>query len=135
MLYLLLSLVALGLISALIGYISYRRGDRQEIIKAQGDCTSCSGSNAMCEQECTMKAATEPIEYFDDEELDTFRGRPSDSYTEEETQQFADVLETLQPNEVKPWGRSLILRGINMPDSLKDEFAMLAEAWPCNDRT
>lgn len=128
MLYLLLSLVALGLISALIGYISYRRGDRQEIIKAQGDCTSCSGSNAMCEQECTMKAPTEPIEYFDDEELDTFRGRPSDSYTEEETQQFADVLETLQPNEVKPWGRSLILRGINMPDSLKDEFAMLAEA-------
>ena len=128
MLYLLLSLVALGLISALIGYISYQRGDRQEIIKAQGDCTSCSGSNAMCEQECTMKAATEPIEYFDDEELDTFRGRPSDSYTEEETQQFADVLETLQPNEVKPWGRSLILRGINMPDSLKDEFAMLAEA-------
>lgn len=128
MLYLLLSLVALGLISALIGYISYRRGDRQEIIKAQGDCTSCSGSNAMYEQECTMKAATEPIEYFDDEELDTFRGRPSDSYTEEETQQFADVLETLQPNEVKPWGRSLILRGINMPDSLKDEFAMLAEA-------
>ena len=128
MLYLLLSLVALGLISALIGYISYRRGDRQEIIKAQGDCTSCSGSNAMCEQECTMKAATEPIEYFDDEELDTFRGRPSDSYTEEETQQFAGVLETLQPNEVKPWGRSLILRGINMPDSLKDEFAMLAEA-------
>ena len=128
MLYLLLSLVALGLISALIGYISYRRGDRQEIIKAQGDCTSCSGSNAMCEQECTMKAATEPIEYFDDEELDTFRGRPSDSYTEEETQQFADVLETLQPNEVKPWGRSLILRGINMPDSPKDEFAMLAEA-------
>lgn len=128
MLYLLLSLVALGLISALIGYISYRRGDRQEIIKAQGDCTSCSGSNAMCEQECTMKAATEPIEYFDDEELDTFRGRPSDGYTEEETQQFADVLETLQPNEVKPWGRSLILRGINMPDSLKDEFAMLAEA-------
>ena len=128
MLYLLLSLVALGLISALIGYISYRRGDRQEIITAQGDCTSCSGSNAMCEQECTMKAATEPIEYFDDEELDTFRGRPSDSYTEEETQQFADVLETLQPNEVKPWGRSLILRGINMPDSLKDEFAMLAEA-------
>ena len=128
MLYLLLSLVALGLISALIGYISYRRGDRQEIIKAQGDCTSCSGSNAMCEQECTMKAATEPIEYFDDEELDTFRGRPSDSYTEEETQQFANVLETLQPNEVKPWGRSLILRGINMPDSLKDEFTMLAEA-------
>ena len=128
MLYLLLSLEALGLISALIGYISYRRGDRQEIIKAQGDCTSCSGSNAMCEQECTMKAATEPIEYFDDEELDTFRGRPSDSYTEEETQQFADVLETLQPNEVKPWGRSLILRGINMPDSLKDEFTMLAEA-------
>ena len=125
MLYLLLSLVALGLISALIGYISYRRGDRQEIIKAQGDCTSCSGSNAMCEQECTMKAATEPIEYFDDEELDAFKGRPSNLYTDEEVEQFAEVLESLRPEEVAAWGRSLHLRGIELPDILKDEYVAM----------
>lgn len=75
-----------------------------------------------------MQAATKPIVYYDDEELDAFRGRPSDSYTDEETQQFAEVLETLRSDEVKPWGRSLILRGINMPDGIKDEFIMMSES-------
>lgn len=66
-----------------------------------------------------MEAATKDIEYFDDEELDEYKGRPSDQYTDEETEQFAEVLETLQPQEVKPWGRSLVLRGINMPNGIK----------------
>ena len=76
-----------------------------------------------------MEAATNDIEYFDDEELDEYKGRPSDQYTDEETEQFAEVLETLQPQEVKPWGRSLVLRGINMPNGIKDEFATLAEGF------
>lgn len=76
-----------------------------------------------------MEAATKDIEYFDDEELDEYKGRPSDQYTDEETEQFAEVLETLQPQEVKPWGRSLVLRGINMPNGIKDEFATLAEGF------
>lgn len=74
-----------------------------------------------------MEAATKPVEYFEDEELDRYVGRPSDSYTEEETLQFAEVLETLRRDEVKAWNRSLILRGINMPDGIKDEFVTLAE--------
>lgn len=128
MIYLLLALLVLGLFCAALGYLSHRRGESDEIVVASGDCGSCSGSNAMCEQECTMKAATKPIVYYDDEELDAFRGRPSDSYTDEETQQFAEVLETLRSDEVKPWGRSLILRGINMPDGIKDEFIMMSES-------
>lgn len=128
MIYLLLALLVLGLFCAALGYFSHRRGESDEIVVAPGDCGSCSGSNAMCEQECTMQAATKPIVYYDDEELDAFRGRPSDSYTDEETQQFAEVLETLRSDEVKPWGRSLILRGINMPDGIKDEFIMMSES-------
>ena len=73
-----------------------------------------------------LKAATEPIEYFDDEELDAYKGKASDSYNEEETAQFAEILETLRPEEVKAWNRSLILRGINMPDGIKDEYFSLA---------
>ena len=72
-----------------------------------------------------MKAATEPLEYFEDEELDRFRQRPSDSYTDAEVDEFRDVLDTLRPEEVKAWNRSLVLRGIQVPDALKDELFML----------
>ena len=90
-------------------------------------CASCNGTDDRCEQVCMMEAATKDIEYYDDEELDQYQGRPSDQYTDEETEQFAEVLETLQPTEVKAWGRSLMLRGINMPDGIKDEYAALID--------
>lgn len=126
MIYLVLSLVVLGLFCAFLGYRSHKRGESQEIVIGEGDCTRCSPDNVMCEQECMLKAATEPVEYFDDEELDAYKGKASDSYNEDETAQFAEVLETLRPEEVKAWNRSLILRGINMPDGLKDEYFSLA---------
>ncbi len=125
--YLLLSLVSLGLFCALLGFISHKRGESQEVVVGEGDCTHCSPENMMCEQDCMLHAVVKPVEYFDDEELDAFKDRPSDNYTEEETALFAEVLETLRHDEVKAWGRSLILRGINMPDGIKDEFVSLAE--------
>ena len=79
-----------------------------------------------CEQECMMEAATRDIEYFDDEELDAYRGRPSDQYTDDEADQFRDVLLTMRPEEVPAWGRSLRLREVNLPDQVKDDFALLA---------
>ncbi len=123
---LIIALALLGTLCALLGFISHKRGEDEAIVVGKGDCTSCNGDNAMCEQVCTMKAATKPIEYFDDEELDAYKGRPSDSYNDDETAQFAEVLETLRPTEVKTWGRSLTLRGINMPDDIKDEYIALA---------
>lgn len=126
MVVLILSLVVLGVFCAILGYRSRKRGESQEIVVGKGDCSTCTDDNPSCEQMCMMKASTEPVEYFDDEELDTYKGRPADSYNEEETAQFAEVLETLQPQEVKAWNRSLILRGINMPNGIKDEYITLA---------
>ena len=74
-----------------------------------------------------MEAATKPVEYFDDEELDAFKGRPSNDYSNEEVELFSYVMHTMQPEEVKAWGLSLTLRGIQLPDQLKDEFVMLIE--------
>lgn len=127
MLWLILSLVILGLFCALLGLISRRRGESQAVVIGKGDCATCSTDDPSCEQLCMMKAATEPVEYFDDEELDAYKGRPADAYSNDETAQFAEVLETLRPDEVKAWNRSLILRGINMPDGIKDEYIMLAQ--------
>lgn len=127
MLYLVISLVLLGVFCAVLGFISHKKGESQEVVIGKGDCSSCTDDSPNCEQLCMLKASTEPVEYFDDEELDVYKGRPSDNYNEEETAQFAEVLETLKPGEVKAWNRSLILRGINMPDGIKDEYVSLAE--------
>lgn len=74
-----------------------------------------------------MEAATKEIEYYDDEELDRYKGRESDQYTDDEIAEFAEVLYTMRPDEVAGWNRSLILRGINLPNALKDEVIMLIE--------
>mgnify|MGYP000532638952 CR=1 FL=1 len=78
-----------------------------------------------------MEAATRDIEYYDDEELDQYKGRPSDSYNDDEVQHFADVLFSLRPEDARGWARSLSLREINLPTrsrttslrSLKDEIS------------
>lgn len=74
-----------------------------------------------------MEAAIRDIEYFDDEELNAFKGRPSDNYTDEEAEQFRNVLYTMQQEEVKDWMRSLVLRGIDLPDQVKDEAILLRD--------
>ncbi|MCF0245005.1 MAG: hypothetical protein HUK06_09535 [Bacteroidaceae bacterium] len=89
------------------------------------DCGTCDGTNSKCEQECMMEAATKDIVYFDDEELDRFARRPSDQYTDEEADEFREVLYSMMTDEVKEWNRSLVLRGINVPDQIKDELLML----------
>ena len=46
---------------------------------------------------------------------------------DEEAEQVEEVLTTLRPEEVPAWNRSLILRGISVPDQIKDELLMLLE--------
>lgn len=120
MIYLIISLIVLGIIAAILGLVSHKKGDETPIVEGVS-CNTCNGDNSKCEQECMMEAATKEIEYYDDEELDRFRGRASDEYTDEEVEEFSEVLYTMKPEEVSGWNRSLILRGINLPDQLKDE--------------
>lgn len=126
MVYLIIALVLLGLFSAFLGYISNRKKEETPIVEGVS-CNTCNGENTKCEQECMMEAATKDIEYYDDEELDKFKGRASCDYSDEEVEQFAEVLYTMKPEEVTGWNRSLILRGINLPDQLKDEVIAFLE--------
>ncbi len=127
MLYLVIILVALGLVTALFTLFNRSADDTETPIVVQESCSTCNGENDKCEQECMMEAATKDIEYYDDEELDVFRGRESDTYTEQEVEQFSEVLYTMRPNEVKGWTRSLTLRGVNLPNQLKDEVFALTD--------
>lgn len=85
----------------------------------------CCGQHAVCEKDSLLAAVSRDVEYFEDEELDRFRGRPSAGYTPEEVEEFEEVLTTMRPDEVPAWVRSLQLRGVNLPDSLRDDVILL----------
>ena len=72
-----------------------------------------------------LEAAVRDVEYYDDEELDKYRGRDSADYTDNEAEEFAEVFYTMRPSDVQGWNRSLILRQINLPNQLKDEVIMV----------
>ena len=127
MIYFVLALLVLGLITAFASFLGRKKGEEDAPLIVNDSCSTCSGENDKCEQECMMEVATKEIEYYDDEELDRFRGRLSDSYTDDEAEEFAEVMLTMRPEEVKGWNRSLILRGINMPNQIKDDFIALAD--------
>lgn len=125
MLYLALSIIAIGIVTAAVGYFSYGKDGDETIVRPSADCATCTGENDKCELDCMMEAATKEIEYFDDEELDAYKGRTADSYNDDEVAEFEYVLETMKPHEVADWCRSLVMRGINLPDQVKDEAIMI----------
>lgn len=131
---LILLLIALGVVAGVAGYIRNRelkkqleRGEINEMPTIRKRPEGCCGKHAVCEKDQLLAAAGKDVEYFDDEELDAFRDRPSDQYTPEEVAQFEEVMTTMRPDEMQDWLRSLNLRGINLPDDLKDEAIMLME--------
>ena len=124
MIYLVIILIGLGIIVGMFTMLTHKEGDETSIV-SKDTCATCNGENTKCEQECMMEAATKPIEYFDDEELDRYAGRQDDEYTDSEADEFREVLYTMRQEEVADWSRSLILRNVNLPRQLRDEVIML----------
>ena len=117
MLILIIGLIILAGIAMTVGVLHNRQIQKKiesgelkaapEIVEADAE---CCGQHEICEKESLLAAVSKKIEYYDDEELDRFRGRPSNGYNEE---------------EVEEWSRSLQLRGIELPDELKDELFLI----------
>ena len=101
------------------------KGELKEAPEVKTVDGECCGQHAVCEKESLLAAVSRQIEYYDDEELDRFKGRPSDAYTEEETNEFRDIMYTMKEEEVAGWCRSLQLRGVEFPDGLKDELFLI----------
>ena len=87
----------------------------------------CCGQHAVCEKDSLIQGLDPESLYFDDEELDAFRGRAAADYTDEEIEQFRDVLLTLMPDDVAPWARSIAQRGIELPLAVRDELIMIVD--------
>lgn len=132
MIYIILSLLVLGVVSAIIGYLRNKklqgmleRGEIDSIPEPQELTEECCGQHETCEKDSLLAAVSKGIEYYNDEELDRFKGREGDEYSEEEVEEFREVLYTLQETEVAGWIRSLQLRNVNLPDALKDEAFLI----------
>ncbi len=130
------SLIILGALVA-VGlplYLLHRRdADKPDaadsVQEISGGEEECCGMHITCEKDSLLASVSSDIEYYDDEELDVFIGRSSDDYTDEEIEQFRDVLLTLIPEDIAGWGRSVQLRGISLPDTIREELLMIvAEA-------
>ena len=101
--------------------------DETQQSPALGESASCSSCSLEgCTGTCITDEYEEP-EYFDDEELDRFRGRHSSEYTDDEAEEFRDILYSMRQEEVRDWFKSLTQRSIEVPDQIKDELILMLE--------
>ena len=96
----------------------------EEISSESSEGEECCGLHLVCEKD-SLSPMSDEILYYDDEELDRFIGRPADSYSAEETEEFRDVLMTLRPEDVPGWARSITQRRLELPSDVRDELLIL----------
>ena len=130
--YILAALAGIAIVAFIAGYIRNRRLEKQlqageidEMPSIVTPDTECCGQHEVCEKESLLAAVSKNIEYYNDEELDRFRGRDSEAYSAEETDEFREILYTMRDDEVAGWVRSLQLRGVPLPDAIKDEVFLI----------
>jgi hypothetical protein len=131
------SLVALGFVAALAGIQRNRKlakqlanGEIAEMpeVKMVLDCgaDSCElDEGKSCDLDCMTPIIKQDIDYYDDEELDAYKGKASDQYTDDEAEEFRNVFYTMQEEDVPGWVKSLQQRELEIPDSLKDEVLLV----------
>ena len=91
------------------------------------DARSGCALGADCTAVCDYVLPTDEPVYFDDEELDRFVGTDASAYDEAATEEFAEVMHTMRPDEVHTWLRSLERRGVQLPATLREEAFLMME--------
>lgn len=133
MIYLICGLIVLGIVAFLAGLLREKRlrakvenGEIAEMPTVQQvQDMECCGQHEVCEKDSLLAAVSKQIEYYNDEELDRFRGIDGDEYTPDDVEEFREILYTMRDDEVAGWVRSLQLRSVNLPNELKDEVFMI----------
>jgi hypothetical protein len=122
------SIILAGIMLAIvIGFIVLRRikksspvaDDHHEHHTTDG---VCCGKHTKCD-----KGYDNSNLYFDDEELDRFKGKTPDDYTESEIEEFRQVLYTMRQEEVDRWVHCIQTRGIELPAEIKEEVLLMLQ--------
>lgn len=129
---LVIALIIVALVALVLGIIRDKklqqriaRGELDRMPEIAEVDAECCGQHQTCEKDSLLAAVSKKIEYYDDEDLDHYIGLAPEEYTPEQTDQFRDVFYTMQDTDVAGWVRSLQLRGICLPDEIKDEVFLI----------
>lgn len=126
--YIFVAMVVIGVILYIHDRMTRHPGDPEdEVVHPEQDACNdeCCDANEVCPSEMLLRHMDDPVVYFDDEELDEFKGRETSSYSADEVEQFRDVLYTLKHEEIMAWERSIKKRGIILPEVIKEELISL----------
>ena len=91
---------------------------------AEPEVTECCGAHEICEKTGMYNPKFQP-DYYDDEELDQFKGVNPESYSDEQIAMFEEVLMTMKESDVAGWVKSLQMREIEMPYSVREKALMI----------
>ncbi len=87
-----------------------------------GEDGTCCGKHTNC-----AKGYDNSNLYFDDEELDRFKGVKPEDYTEADIEEFRQVLYTMREDEVENWVHCIETRGIELPVEIKEEILLMLQ--------
>lgn len=90
------------------------------------DDSGCCGAHEVCEKDSLLNTQNK-FEYYDDEELDQFAGMKPEDYNETDIDEFCKVFYTMRESDVVGWLKSLQLRGIELPEQLRDEALLIVK--------
>lgn len=127
------ALLCLGLVAGLIGWLQNRTRQKRIALGLEVEdeetvnlsTGGCCGMHMTCERDSLLAAVSTKIVYYDDEELDEYKGVRPDEYSNSMVEQFRDILITLDEDDVAGWVRSLQLREIAIPEDLKSEIYLI----------
>ena len=120
--------IVFGIILLLLFILRMRRSSPEQLSEPAVPQGECCGKHLVCEKQKLAEARLRSARYFDDEELDRFKGRSSDGYDDKEVEEFRYVLYTMRQEEVREWVECLEARDVELPDQLKEEaFCMMNE--------
>ncbi|TAJ13270.1 hypothetical protein DMA11_09500 [Marinilabiliaceae bacterium JC017] len=97
------------------------KSDQQPTIDIPSD---CCGAHEVCESESLLNFKAEII-YYEDEELDAFKNVEDAAYTDDQIEEFRDILYSLRAREVAGWLKSLQLREITPPSVIREEALLI----------
>ena len=123
------NIILLGILAFIVfGYFILRRFYRNTPAEDHHDHDHdtadgvCCGKHTVCD-----KGYDNSNLYYDDEELDRFKGTAPEEYSDSDIEEFRNVLYTMEESEVEGWVHCLQVRSIELPHEVKDEVLMMLQ--------
>ena len=122
------TIVLAGILAFIVaGFFAIRIFNRNKVVvndhhSHENEDGECCGRHSNC-----SKGHDTGNLYFEDEELDRFKGTKLEDYTEADIEEFRHVLYTMKTDEVDTWAHCLQTRGIEIPQEIKDEILLMLQ--------